>query len=118
MILKSNSIYEYASVNWIMRFHNYYVYIITNKTKTVLYVGLTNDLAIRLQQHIEHENPLSFTAKYKCHYLLYYEHYQYVNEAIAREKEIKGWSRGKKNALIEAENKEWKFLNDEIIEDQ
>ncbi|WP_461788270.1 GIY-YIG nuclease family protein [Pedobacter sp.] len=96
------------------RQHNYFVYILTNYNKTVLYVGVTNDLEIRIAQHIEGNNVNSFTCRYKCYYLIYYERFQYVNDAIGREKEIKGWSRAKKNALIEADNKEWKFLNDEI----
>ncbi len=82
-----------------------------------MYVGVTNDLEIRLTQHIEGNSKESFTHKYKCYYLVYYERYQYVNDAIDREKEIKGWSRAKKNALVETENSEWKFLNDEIKED-
>ena len=95
--------------------HNYFVYILTNYNKTVLYVGVTNDLEIRIEQHKEGDNT-SFTQRYKCFYLVHYERYQYVNDAIAREKELKGWSRAKKNALIESENQNWQFLNDEIKE--
>lgn len=95
-----------------MKEHNYYVYILTNFNKTVLYTGVTNDLQRRL---VEHESGMSeFTAKYNCFYLLYWEHHQYVNNAIAREKEIKGWRRAKKEALIHDFNPEWKFLNEEI----
>ena len=99
-----------------MQYHNYFVYLLTNKVKTVLYIGVTNDLSVRLKQHIEGFNEFSFTSKYKCFYLVYFEHYQYIDDAIAREKELKGWSRAKKNKLIEADNKDWKFLNDEVIE--
>jgi putative endonuclease len=99
-----------------MRDHNYFVYLMTNFNKTVLYVGVTNDLGIRVEQHKNGDNPSSFTKKYSCFYLVYYERYQYINDAIDREKEIKGWSRAKKNTLIETENKEWKFLNDEVID--
>ncbi|MCZ4244601.1 GIY-YIG nuclease family protein [Pedobacter punctiformis] len=95
--------------------HNYFVYILTNKNKTVLYTGVTNDLAIRLRQHIEWVNKFAFTNKYNCHFLIYFERYQYIEHAIEREKEIKGWTRAKKNALIEIENKEWKFLNEDIL---
>lgn len=96
--------------------HNYYVYILTNKNKTVLYTGVTNDLKQRLYWH---RNPeaiysLHFTHKYRCYYLLFYEHYNDVDTAIAREKQIKGYSRSKKEKLINEFNKDWKFLNDMI----
>ena len=95
--------------------HNYYVYILTNKTKTVLYTGVTNNLKDRLWFH---KNPVpfskAFTAKYKCFYLVYYEHFFEVENAITREKQIKGWSRAKKEALITEFNSSWRFLNDEV----
>ena len=99
-----------------MRHHNYYVYIITNKNKTVLYTGVTNDLKRRLY---EHENGIlpSFTKKYNCHYIVYYEHFTFILHAIDREKEIKKWRREKKDKLITKFNPEWKFLNEEIYED-
>ncbi|MCU0338654.1 MAG: GIY-YIG nuclease family protein [Spirosomaceae bacterium] len=95
-----------------MKDHQYYVYILTNFTKTVLYVGITNDLVRRLEEH--KQGTSAFTAKYKCHYLIYWEHHQYINNAIEREKEIKGWRRSKKEALINDFNPDWKFLNGEI----
>lgn len=95
--------------------HNYYVYILTNKTKTVLYTGVTNDLKNRLYWH---KNPeaidKSFTSKYKCFYLIYFEHFDDIETAIAREKQIKGWTRQKKENLIKGFNPDWKFLNEEI----
>ena len=98
-----------------MRDHNYFVYIVTNKNKTVLYTGVTNDLQRRVY---EHENGLlsGFTQKYKCHFLVWYEHFQNINDAIAREKEIKKWRREKKENLINGFNPDWKFLNNEIYE--
>ena len=71
----------------------------TNAYKYVLYIGVTNDLARRYQ---EHKNGMSegFTKKYNCHYLVYYEEYQMVNDAIAREKQLKKWSSEKKYTLI------------------
>lgn len=95
--------------------HNYYIYILTNKNKTVLYTGVTNNLKERLYFHCNPE-PFSkaFTTKYKCFYLIYYEHFFEIDDAIKREKEIKGWSRSKKENLINDFNNEWKFLNDEI----
>jgi len=77
--------------------HNYFVYILTNKNKTVLYTGVTNNLKERLYFH---KNPLpiskAFTTKYKCYYLVYYEHYYHIEDAIKREKQIKGMSRVKR----------------------
>ena len=91
--------------------HTYYIYILTNKTKTVLYTGVTNHLKIRLEQHKESLNPNSFTAKYNVHFLIYYEKFTWIQLAIAREKEIKGWKREKKMELIKTLNPEFKFLN-------
>ena len=95
--------------------HNYYVYILTNKTKTVLYIGFTNELKDRLYFHENPEaNSKAFTAKYKCFYLIYWEHYSDVETAIDRESQLKKWSRDKKEVLITGFNPDWKFLNDEI----
>ena len=93
--------------------HNYFVYIITNKAKTVLYTGLTNNLERRLSEH-ELSSTNGFTGKYKCHYLLYWERFQYVEAAIAREKEIKGWRRQKKVDLIDGFNPNWEFFNNSV----
>lgn len=95
--------------------HNYYVYILTNKAKTVLYIGVTNELRERLYTH---RNPdvlsKAFTAKYKCYYLIYWERYSVIDTAIDREKQLKGWTRNKKDKLILDFNPTLKFLNDEI----
>ena len=95
--------------------HNYYVYILTNKNKTVLYTGVTNNLKERLYYH---RNPTAlskaFTTKYKCYYLIYFEHFQDINQAIAREKQIKGYRRSKKESLINDFNPKWEFLNGKI----
>jgi putative endonuclease len=98
-----------------MRDHNYFVYIVTNKNKTVLYIGVTNDLQRRTY---EHENGLipGFTKKYNCHYLIYYEHFQQIEDAINREKEIKKWRREKKENLINNSNRDWEILNKKIYE--
>ncbi|QEM11540.1 GIY-YIG nuclease family protein [Mucilaginibacter rubeus] len=100
-----------------MRQYNFYTYILTNYTKRVLYTGVTNDLERRLQEHYYGIDQVdSFTAKYKCYHLVWYERHQYINHAIEREKEIKGWVRTKKIALIEQENPNWHFLNKDIME--
>ena len=95
--------------------HNYYVYILTNPSKTVLYVGVTNDLKNRLNQHFEQRGLKdTFAGRYFCYHLIFWERYVYIDHAIAREKEIKGWRREKKISLIEEFNPEWKFLNGEV----
>jgi putative endonuclease len=100
-----------------MRNYNFYTYILTTYSKRVLYVGVTNDLERRLHEHyFGTEGKDSFTTKYKCHYLVWFERHQYVNHAIEREKEIKGWLRIKKDKLIEEENPDWRFLNADIME--
>ena len=72
--------------------YNFYTYIVTNLTKNVLYTGVTNDLERRLYEHYTgNDSKNSFTYKYKCYYLVWYERHQYIQHAIEREKEIKGW---------------------------
>jgi len=101
-----------------MKDYNFFVYIITNYTKTVLYTGVTNDLEERILEHYHGRgNQKSFTGKYHCFYLLYYEHYNDIRDAIDREKEIKGWRREKKMALIQSENPKLQFLNDELFDE-
>lgn len=93
--------------------HNYFVYIMTNKNKTVLYTGVTNDIERRVYEHETNEFK-GFTKRYNCHYLVYYEHTTNIEEAIDREKEIKKWRREKKDRLITSFNPGWQFLNDKI----
>ncbi|WP_303316328.1 GIY-YIG nuclease family protein [Flavivirga abyssicola] len=95
--------------------HNYYIYILTNRIKTVLYTGVTNNLKERLYFHKNPETfSKAFTSKYKCFHLIYYEHFFEIEDAIKREKQIKGWSREKKNNLISSINPKWSFLDDTI----
>ena len=95
--------------------HNYYVYIITNKIKTVLYIGVTNNLVDRLYYHNNPEaHSKSFSHKYKCKYLLYFEHFTDIETAINREKQLKKWNRTKKEFLINLQNPKWDFLNETI----
>ena len=95
--------------------HNYFVYILTNPKKTVLYTGVTNNIANRLHEHFSmRDKPSSFAGKYYCFNLIYYEHFNQIQHAINREKEIKGWTRGKKEILIASVNTEWIFLNSEV----
>ena len=87
----------------------YYVYIITNKNKTVLYVGVTNDIKRRIY---EHKNKLvdGFSKKYNLDTLVYYEYTSDITSAIEREKQIKGWIRAKKEKLITDFNENWDDL--------
>lgn len=94
--------------------HNYFVYITTNKTRTVLYIGVTNDLSVRMMQHREQAGkPQTFTGRYHCYNLIYWERHPYIQHAIEREKEIKKWRREKKERLINLFNPEWSFLSAE-----
>ena len=98
-----------------MKTHNHYVYITTNKSCNVLYVGMTNDLVRRVQEHVDNQGkPDTFAGKYCCCNLVYWEHHQYVLNAIDREKQIKKWRREKKDALIREFNPGLTFLNEEI----
>ena len=90
--------------------NRYYIYIITNLHKTVLYTGVTNNLERRLMEHRQGKAD-SFTSKYKAYHLLYYEEFMDIRMAIAREKEIKGWRREKKEKLIATTNPNWDFLS-------
>ncbi|HEY9534071.1 MAG TPA: GIY-YIG nuclease family protein [Mucilaginibacter sp.] len=100
-----------------MRQYNFYTYILTNYDRKILYTGITNDLDRRLIEHYSGADTRgSFTYKYKCFYLVWFERHQYVNHAIEREKEIKGWKRDKKIELIEQENPNWIFLNSKVME--
>jgi putative endonuclease len=92
------------------RDHTYYVYIMTNRSKT-LYTGVTNDLTRRVWEHKQGDGS-SFCAQYKLDRLIYFERFQYVGNAITREKQIKGWLRSKKIALIVAQNPAWRDLSD------
>lgn len=91
----------------------YWVYIVTNHQKTVLYTGVTNNLMRRLEEHkfaAHTSQQESFCGKYKTYHLLFAECFQQVNDAIANEKRIKGWRRDKKIALINQHNPNWDFL--------
>ena len=96
----------------------YYTYILTNETKSVLYTGVTNNLIQRIAEHyFQRGNKKSFTGKYYCHNLVYYEEYAFITDAIAREKAIKHWPRSWKENLINKENPAWNFLNNTLFDD-
>lgn len=87
----------------------YYVYMMTNQGHRVLYIGVTNDLRRRVQEH-QQGTGATFTAKYHVNQLVYFEQTEDVRVAIAREKQLKGWTRRKKEALIESKNPFWDAL--------
>ena len=90
--------------------NSYYVYILTNWNNRVMYIGVTNNLERRLY---EHKNRLvdGFTKKYHVDKLVYYEMTGDVRAAIAREKQLKGWTRAKKNAVVQTQNPDWLDLS-------
>ena len=85
----------------------YYVYILTNKYKNVLYTGITNDLLRRVYEHRNHLIKDSFTTKYNITKLVYFEMTEDVRSAIEREKQIKSWNRKRKDMLVESQNPTW-----------
>lgn len=87
-----------------------FVYIMTNKNRTTLYIGVTNDLCRRIFEHKNHLFHNSFTDRYNLEYCIYYEAFRYFDLAIQREKELKKWNRHKKESLINQKNPGWKVL--------
>ena len=96
-----------------MQDQKYYIYIATNKNNTVLYTGVTKSLIKREEEHKRKLNKDSFTAKYNINKIVYYEVFDYIQDSITREKQIKNLLRKKKIELIEKENKNW----DDIMKD-
>ncbi len=94
-----------------MKVHTYYVYIVTNKANTVLYIGVTNSLESRIYDH-KHKTFKGFSAKYECNKLVYYEEFQWIQDAITREKQLKAGSRQKKVDLILGNNPSWNDLSE------
>ena len=105
----NNTMIEYSEGS-----HTYYVYIITNSYRSTFYIGMTNNLGLRLGQHNENieRGIKTFASKYNLKYLVYYEKFTWVQQAIEREKELKGWRRDKKLDLIRSFNANFEFLND------
>ena len=85
-------------------------YILTNYKKSVLYIGVTNDLKRRMTEHKSQFDPCAFTARYNVNRLVYFERFQSINDAIAREKQIKHWNREWKERLINTTNPDWDDL--------
>ena len=93
----------------------YYVYILSNSHKNVIYTGITNDLVRRVYEHKQHLDKRSFTSRYNVENLVFFEETTDVETAIEREKQIKGWNRKRKEKLIEAKNPNWNDLYEDIL---
>ena len=93
----------------------YYVYLLSNTTNSTLYTGVTNNLVKRVYEHKNKLDPSSFTAKYHIHKLVYYETTSDVYSAIEREKQIKSWSRSRKNQLVDSTNPRWEDLYGSLL---
>ncbi|MCA1658988.1 MAG: GIY-YIG nuclease family protein [Verrucomicrobiaceae bacterium] len=91
-----------------------YIYIMASVTRTI-YIGVTNSLQSRVWQH-QHGDTAGFTKRHDIKRLVYWEHYNDIRDAIAREKQLKGWRRSKKNGLIESMNRDWRDLTAELFE--
>ncbi|CAL2090519.1 GIY-YIG nuclease family protein [Tenacibaculum sp. 190524A02b] len=88
-----------------------YVYFLTNKNNTVIYIGVTSNLLLRIYQH-KTKVYKSFTAKYNCDKLVYFEEFDSINDAIVREKQLKAGNRKRKESLINKDNPEWNDLSE------
>ena len=95
-----------------------WVYMLSNKRRNVLYIGVTNNLPARLKEHQAHANPDSFTSRYNCTDLVYYEDYDNMELAIKREKQLKGWRREKKDNLIISKNPDLDTLDIPTVEEE
>lgn len=105
---------SYPRIPYARLFMKYFVYILANKMRGTLYIGITNDLIRRVYEH-KHEFSPGFTRKYKIKKLVYFETYDYVHTALQREKTLKHWKRNWKIDLIEGLNPDWKDLWETII---
>ncbi|HEU5232725.1 MAG TPA: GIY-YIG nuclease family protein [Terriglobales bacterium] len=93
-----------------MRDYRFFVYMLNSSSRRALYTGMTNCVIDRVNEHRSREDKRSFTAQYRAFRLVYYEEFADVHLCIRREKEIKGWTRAKKNALVETINPKWRDL--------
>jgi putative endonuclease len=90
---------------------------VTNRNESVLYIGVTNSLSRRTWEHRE-GTPTGFASDYRCKKLIYYEHYRDIRDALARESQLKKWSRAKKVALINRLNPSWLDLGMDVLQDR
>lgn len=97
-----------------MKDGTYSVYVMSNKLRTVFYIGITNDLTRRVSEH-RSRSIEGFTKRYRCDRLLYWEDYEDPDDAIAREKQLKGWTRKKKEALVAGKNPRFSDLAASVL---
>ena len=97
-----------------MTIYGGFVYIMSNFTNTAVYIGVTSDLINRVSEHKSKKYPNSFTSKYNCYKLVYYEFYPRIEEAISREKQLKNWERTWKDTLINKTNPDWEDLSNTL----
>ena len=93
-----------------------FIYIITNKNNTTLYIGVTSNLPQRIEEHKQKRYEISFSARYNLNKLVYYEQFQMIGDAIGREKQLKSGNRATKEQLINSINPNWNDLYEEIID--
>ena len=93
-----------------MRQNCYFVYMLNSSSRRALYTGMTNCLIRRVNQHRSQDTKRSFASRYRAYRLVYYEEFSDIHACIRREKEVKGWTRAKKNALVESMNPKWRDL--------
>ena len=110
----SDFINGYQREYFFVKMKTSFVYFLTNKSRTTLYIGVTNDLHRRIQEHISGLGS-KFTSKYNCHDLIYFEKFNDINLAIEREKQLKKWNRNKKERLIDTINPDRMTLNLELF---
>ena len=91
-----------------------FIYIITNKNNTTLYIGVTSNLPVRIMEHKQKKYQGSFSARYNLDKLVYFEQFQMIGDAIGREKQLKGGNRGNKEILINSINPDWLDLYEDI----
>lgn len=95
------------------KIYRFFVYILASDTGTI-YIGVTNNLIRRITEHKNCINKESFTKKYNCNKLVYFEEYDYISSAVKREKQLKKWSREKKEKLVKMQNPYWEDLYQRI----
>jgi len=100
----------------VARDYSFWVYIVTNRNHSVLYIGVTNSLSRRCWQHREGTGAV-FPSAYRCTKLIYYEHYRDIRDAIARETQLKKWSRAKKVKLVNRLNPRWSDIAEQLFEE-
>ena len=108
---------SYCLTSAMPRDYDFWIYIVTNRNDSVLYIGVTNSLSRRTWKHREGIGA-NFPSRYQCKKLIYYEHYRDIRDALARESQLKKWSRAKKIALISRFNPSWLDLGMDVLQDR